>query len=142
MKKALFIISLFLFTFFVKDAQAKVLPQSAKAVKTTTTTKAATGISVYPYLRSDRRAVIVNFANLQNAKAVSYSLTYKTSEQEEGAMGAIVLKGPQTAFQELLFGTCSKGVCRYHSGITNAKLEISYTTISGKKYLKRFRIKV
>lgn len=98
--------------------------------------------NVSPRLRSDRRALIVNFSNLQNALAVSYSLTYKTSTQEEGAIGSLSLGGSASATSELLFGTCSKNVCKYHTGIKDAKLEVSYTTKSGKKYLKRYKIKV
>jgi len=118
---------------------AKVLPQARTERQTAVTSGA--GISVSPRLRADRRALIVNFANLQKAEAVSYVLTYQTTVQEEGAIGSLP-KGSSTATQELLFGTCSKNVCKYHTGISNAKLEVSYTTTSGKKYIKRFKIKV
>ena len=121
--------------------EAKVLPQAVKssggAVKVVNS-----GITVYPKLRADRRALNVTFGNLLKVKAVSYSLTYNTLEQQEGAMGAVVLTGASSQSQELLFGTCSKGVCRYHTGIKNVKLEVSYTTKSGKKYLKRYKIRV
>lgn len=155
-KKALSLGSIFsiflMFLFFSKTVEAKVLPQ-ARGVSTKTVVKSATGtnISVYPRLRSDRRALIVNFANLQSASAVSYSLTYKqslppsdgkTSTQDEGAMGSLSLGGSANANTELLFGTCSKNVCRYHTGIKDAKFEVSYTTKAGKKYLKRYKIKV
>lgn len=130
--------SLFLFT---KTAEAKLLPQ-AKSAKTAVKASGGTGIGVYPKLRADRRALVINFSNLQNARNVSYMLVYQTSTQEEGAMGAINLTGSSSASQELLFGTCSKNICRYHTGINNTRLEISYTTKSGKKYLKKYRIKV
>lgn len=134
------IFSLFILT---KNAEAKVLPQAAKSGKQTAVTKKSTGtgISVSPRLRGDRKALIVNFSNLQNATAVSYLLTYKTSTQEEGAMGGLNLTG-SNATQELLFGTCSKNVCRYHTNISNARLEVSYTSKSGNKYIKRFKIRV
>jgi hypothetical protein len=142
MKKVLvFIFILFALTFIPKNIFAKVLPQALKAGKTTTKT-VSSGINVAVNLRADRRAVNVNFSNLQNAKSVSYSLTYSTSDQDEGAMGAINFGSSSTAFQEILLGTCSKGVCRYHTGVKNVKLEVSYTTKEGKKYIKRFRIKV
>lgn len=134
------LITLLSFFIFTKDAEARLLPQ-ARGVQTTITTKSGTGISVFPRLRVDRKALVVNFANLQNATAVSYTLTYKTAVQDEGAIGSLALGG-SSATQELLFGTCSRNVCRYHTGIKNAKLEVSYTTKSGKKYLKRFKIRV
>lgn len=120
--------------------EARKLPQ-AKSTNGKIASSQSSSIGVYPRLRADRRAVLVSFSNLNNAQSVSYILTYKTNGQGEAAMGALNLNTPsQTA--EILFGTCSKNVCRYHSGISDAKLEVSYTTKSGKKYLKKFRIKV
>lgn len=139
-----FLINLLLFAFvFTPQIQAKVLPQATKsnanpkAAKSTGTT-----IGVYPKLRSDRKALVVNYSNLQNASSVSYLLRYKTNIQEEGAMGGLNLTGGSNSSSELLFGTCSKNVCRYHTGIKDAKLEVSYTSKSGKKYLKKFKIKI
>lgn len=123
----------------VEPVNAKVLPQSKGA--SVVTTRSST-IGVYPRLRADRRALIVNFSNLANAKQVAYMLTYKTSGQDEAAMGGLNLNGSSSQSAEILFGTCSKNVCRYHTGIRDARLEVSYTTINGKKYLKKFRIKV
>lgn len=135
---------LFSVFFLVSPSEAKVLPQAKSLQGSGSTVKnvTVTGIGVFPRLRNDRRALIVNFTNLQNAAAVSYALTYETSSQNEGAMGSLSLGGASNSSNELLFGTCSKNVCRYHVGIHNAKLEVSYTTKSGKKYLKRYKIKV
>lgn len=140
MKKTIFILALFSLFFFAESASAKVLPQ-AKSGQKTVTKSISSGISVSPKLRKDKRALNVSFSNLQNATSVSYLLTYKTSTQNEGAGGSLNLRS-KTATQELLFGTCSKNVCRYHTGINNMKLEISYTSKNGKKYLKKYRIKV
>lgn len=120
------------------------MPQAQKNIPKSTVAKNVkiTGIGVSPRLRSDRKALIVNFSNLQNAAAVSYLLTYQTSTQDEGAMGALGLKGSSQDKVELLFGTCSKNVCRYHTGVKDTKLDISYTLKTGKKYLKKYRIKV
>ena len=146
MKKLLTLaLALFLVSTFTSTAEAKVLPQAAKsapkaAVKTAPSTTG--GIGVSPRLRKDRRALNVYFSNLQNAKVVSYLLTYKTSSQQEGAGGSLNLTGGSTQNAELLLGTCSKNVCRYHTGIKDARLEVSYTSVSGKKYLKKYKIKV
>lgn len=146
MKKfSILTVVIFSLLFFVTSVEAKVLPQAAKSGP-----KQTAGISVSPGVRSDRKALIVNFANLQNAKAVSYLLTYKqvsssgskTNFQEEGARGDLNLIGSSNQTSELLFGTCSKNVCKYHTNIKDAKLEVSYTTKIGKKYLKRYKIKV
>lgn len=122
----------------------KVLPRAKPAGGT----KAATGtpsgrIGVSVKFRGDRRAIIVNFSSLSNASNVSYTLSYSTRGTTQGAGGSI---NPTTtgssASRELLFGTCSHGVCRYDSGITNAKLVVTYTLTNGKRYSKSFRIKV
>lgn len=123
----------------VEPVNAKMLPQSKGAGAVTSK---STSIGVYPRLRADRRALLVSFSNLSNAKQVTYMLTYKTSGQDEAAMGGLNLNGSNTQSAEILFGTCSKNVCRYHQGIRDARLEVSYTKASGKKYLKKFRIKV
>lgn len=127
---------------FTNNAHAKVLPQAAKLGKSAVVKTAGTGISVSPKIRGDRKALNVYFANLQNAKAVSYVLTYKTAVQEEGALGSLTLGGSSATSVELLFGTCSKNVCRYHTGINNMKLEVSYTSKTGSKYIKRYKIRV
>lgn len=132
-------LSLFIFT---KETQAKALPQAIKSPSKQAVVTKSTGINVTPKLRSDRKALIVYFSNLQNAKSVSYTLTYQTNIQQEGAIGSLNLTKVSTATQELLFGTCSKNVCRYHTGLNNGRLEVSYTTTSGKKYIKKYKIKV
>lgn len=144
MQRGLVYLLVFSFSLFVLSvsAEAKVLPQAQKAQsKSVVKNSGVSGIGVTPRIRADRKALTVYFSNLQNAKNVSYLLTYKASGQEEGAMGAINFTGSQ-ASQELLFGTCSKNICRYHNNIKDARLEVSYTTKAGKKYLKKYRIKV
>lgn len=143
MQRGLVYLLVFSFSLFVLSvsAEAKVLPQAQKGKVAAAKSSGGSGIGVTPKIRGDRRALNVYFSNLQNAKSVSYLLIYKASGQEEGAMGAINLTGSQ-ASQELLFGTCSKNVCRYHNNIKDARLEVSYTTKAGKKYLKKYRIKV
>lgn len=134
------LLALFVFT---KSAEAKLLPQASSGQKRVSSAKnSGTGIGVSPAFRADRRALVVYFSNLQNANSVSYTLTYNTGEQEEGAIGTLNLSNPSNNSAELLFGTCSKNVCRYHTNISNMKLEISYTSKSGNKYVRRYRMKV
>lgn len=136
-----FLIALFLLV--VPTVEAKVLPQAGKSgVKQTAFKSNGSTIGVSVKLRADRRAVLVNFSNLQNASAVSYQLIYTHDGQQEGAMGGLVLNGQTTDKAELLFATCSNNVCRYHSNVKDARLEISYTSKNGKKYLKKYKIKV
>lgn len=139
-----FCIILFFFFLLPGIGEAKVLPQAKKSTSTQRSSKVSTttGITVWPKLRSDRKSLTVSFGNLQNATEVSYSLTYSTDGRQEGVEGALSLGGSSSASRELLFGTCSKSVCRYHNNISNMKLEVSYASTAGKKYIKRFKIKV
>ncbi len=125
----------------VGNVEAKMLPQAKKAGQKAVKSSPSTSIGVYPYLK-DRRNLAINFSNLQNATAVSYLLTYKTNTQEEAAMGGLNLTGVSKQSAQLYLGTCSKNDCRPHIGVSNAKLEVSYTLKSGKKYLKKYRLKV
>lgn len=123
--------------------EAKLLPQtklgSAPASKNISSVQS---ITVFPRLRTDRQALLVTFGNLQNANTVSYTLQYATNGQQEGAIGTITLTGLRTAERELLFGTCSKNICRYHTRISNMKFEVTAELKSGKKVIKRYRVRI
>lgn len=142
MKQIVAFLALFVFLFVsIPSAEAKVLPQ-AKSQKATGKAVTSSSITVSPRLRADRKALLVSFGNLQNATSVSYTLTYTHDGQEEGAGGSVNPADGNTASRELLFGTCSSGVCRYHSGISNMKFEVTAQLKSGKKIVKRYRIRV
>ncbi len=141
LKVTLFVLSFFLFI-FSPIVEAKVLPRFSQANTNPVRKSAgAKSISVYPRLRSDRKALLVTFSNLQMASDVSYTLIYQTDGKDEGVSGSVDV-GSGNVTRELLFGTCSSGVCRYHSNIKNMRLEVSTTLTSGKRSVKRFRIKV
>ncbi len=130
-----------LFLFFPLEASAKVLPQahttgSGKTVAPKSTTTSKTMVTAK--LRGDRKALLVYFGNLQNATNVSYTLIYNTQGRQEGAGGSIRQEEGNTTTRELLFGTCSKNVCTYHSNITNMKLEVTGQLTSGKSFTRRF----
>jgi len=138
-KKLLFVTALIFLFYFIDAVHAgKILPQS-KSSKTTVSS--GTGISVTPKIRSDRQALLIYFGNLQNANSVSYMLIYQTNGQQEGAGGSVTASEGNTTSRELLFGTCSKNVCRYHQNITNMKFEVTAELKSGKKLIKRYKIK-
>lgn len=125
------------------DAAKKVLPQTKNKTSSTISKKSKiSGITVSPKLRWDRLALLVYFGNLQNANNVSYMLIYKTNGQEEAAGGAVTPNGKSNASQEILFGTCSKNVCRYHPGLSDMRLEVTADLKSGKKLFKRYRIRI
>lgn len=130
------------FVFSSEQAIAKTLPQTKSSGKTVIQRASGAGVSVFPKLRRDRQALIVTFGNLQNASTVSYTLVYTTNGREEGAGGSVRPSEGSSASRELLFGTCSKNVCRYHANITNMRLEVISKLKSGKTTTKRFRVKI
>lgn len=145
MKKILILaLAIFVFAALINPALAKKVLPRARGTTTKSTGGATTGkIGVSVRFRSDRLAIVVSFSNLTSAQRVNYTLSYNTRGTTQGAGGSIDPSTTgATASRELLFGTCSHGVCRYDTGITNAKLVVSYTLNNGKKYSKTFRLKV
>ena len=136
---ALFVLSVLAAPVLAKRVLPRAKPSAGRPASTVTGGK----VGVSARFRGDRRAIIVNFSNLTSARSVNYTLSYATRGTTQGAGGSIDPSTTgATASRELLFGTCSHGVCRYDSGITNAKLVVTYTLANGKKYGKTFRIKV
>lgn len=99
------------------------------------------GVKTSVRFRSDRRGLLINFGEFGNVVSVTYTLTYTSDGVAQGAMGTVA---PESAGQqrEVLFGTCSAGVCRYHTNIQNARLVIDSKLSSGLTVRKPYRIKV
>ncbi|OGK16402.1 hypothetical protein A2774_03020 [Candidatus Roizmanbacteria bacterium RIFCSPHIGHO2_01_FULL_39_12c] len=135
-----FIILFFFLLFSFNVVEAKLLPRfrsgGAKRVGF------SGGIGSNVRLRGDRQAIIVNFNNLSKASNVMYTLIYQTNGKDEGVSGSLDSSTGNSVARELLFGTCSHGVCRYHANITNMRLEILTTYKSGKRTLRRYKIRV
>ncbi len=133
---ALLLISLFL----VLPVEAKLLPRFSTPARNGGGSGGGS-VVVSPKLRGDRRALNVYFANLSKARSVSYILTYRGNDSDQGAMGSVDVASGNTT-RELLFGTCSTSVCTYHQGISNMRLEVTIELASGKKIIKRYRVKI
>lgn len=139
LKKLIIFCFIFAFAMVISsEIFAKVLPRSRGVSRS----GGRTGYFVSARLRPDRLALNVTFNNVGPVADISYSLSYQTAGNQEGAGGSIQPTGAGSLTRELLFGTCSAGVCRYHTGITNAKLEVTTTFKSGKQAVKRFKIRV
>jgi hypothetical protein len=92
-------------------------------------------------LSRNTNSVIVTFLNLGRAKREEYSLSYMANGIQQGVVGSFVPTGQATESRDLYFGTCSKGVCTPHYGITNASLTVTTTLKNGSSYIKRYRFK-
>ena len=137
---------LFLFAFLVfpKTVNAKRRLPRAVSIKTGGSAPAARtsrGVTAKVRFRGDRLAIIVDFSNLGIASRISYNLSYTTRGTTQGAGGDISSSGGSTT-RELIFGTCSGGVCRYDSGITKARFVVTTVLKNGVKIIKPFRLKV
>ncbi len=141
-----FILASTLILSFPRLVQAKKVLPRFQSTTTGTTSKTSTGSSktkpqVTVKFRNDRKAIIVTFSNLSVAQSISYNLVYSANGVDQGFGGNITeLSGTQT--REIVLGTCSHGVCRYDTGIKNAKFSVTYKLLNGKTYVKVFKLKV
>lgn len=130
---------LLLFIFIITFSQPILAKKSL--LKQAATGTGGNSVVISPKLRSpDRLALIVNFSNLLTAKSVSYSLTYNSQRVSQGVAGSIKPE-VNTTSRELLFGTCSSGVCRYHTNITNMRFVVTVKLKSGSQFTKSYRVK-
>lgn len=132
--------ALFFLSVLLGPVEAKVLPRFRIARKTGGAV--AVGSVVSARLRSDRQALLVTFSNLQRVNNAAYTLMYQTNGVDQGVSGSLDSAAGNSVSRELLFGTCSSGVCRYHGNITNMKFEVVSELPNGKRVIKRFRIRV
>lgn len=139
--RKIFLVLVALTLFFLANpgtAGAKKVLPTRKSSKTT-----SGSVTTSVKFRGDRRAIIVYFSGIPSARSIDYILSYNSRGTTQGAGGSI---NPATTAnstsRELLFGTCSHGVCRYDSGITNARLIITISLNSGKKIIRTYRLRV
>lgn len=90
----------------------------------------------------NKQSVTLYLANLQKTKNVQYQLSYMTDGKQEGAGGTINTKGKFSLSRNLLFGTCSNKVCRYHKKLKNAVLTVIITFQDGTSITKTFKLRV
>ncbi len=110
--------------------------------KKITRTRVSTGsIPAVVRYRGDRQGILLSLLNFNGLESVSYSFTYNTNGNPQGAGGTITAANNPTAQRELLFGTCSSGVCRYHFNLSNARLVLTGRTTSGRTVNRSYRIK-
>lgn len=119
----------------------RLLPRFQTTAKTRTQS-GTRGITTSVKFRGDRLAIVVTFSNLAIATKVNYFLSYNTRGTTQGASGSIADLSIDPIARELLFGNCSKGACRYDTGITNAKFVVTTYLPNGKRVIKTFRLKI
>jgi hypothetical protein len=116
-------------------------PQAMAAKKRVRITQAvATSYSSAKLSRASN-SIVVTFKNLSRVKRIEYALSYTANGIPQGVMGSFSPTGQSSETRDIYFGTCSKGVCTPHYGVTNASLIITTTLNSGATNTKRYTIK-
>ena len=110
---------------------------------TATTVRSSSGGSIPAVVRKrgDGLGLLMSFSHFNGIQSVAYSFTYTTGGLQQGAGGQVTAGNNPTAQRELLFGTCSRGACRYHSAVRDAKLVLTAIFTNGRKVAKSYRIK-
>lgn len=124
------------------EAAKKFVPRSTSS---TTVRRIASGggisIPAVVRYRGDKQGIYLYFSNFNGFDSVSYSFTYTSNGIPQGAGGTITNNNNPSAQRELLFGTCSSGVCTYHHNLTNARMVLTAHFSTGRVASKLFRIK-
>lgn len=100
----------------------------------------ARGVGISVRFKPNRLGLLLTFSNFDNIESGRYELLYEAGGITQAAGGTILIGDNNT--KELLFATCSHGVCTFHENIQNARLSIISKLKNGQTVLKPFRIKV
>jgi hypothetical protein len=75
--------------------------------------------------RSDGREVTLRLDNVKDADRVEYELEYQAGSTIQGVFGTIDLaKEKLPVSKKLLFGSCSRGKCRYDENVSGGSLTL------------------
>lgn len=143
MKRLIFLCFLVLALFFLSpgDAYARKLLPRAKPATSGASAVTSLGPAVKVKFRPDRLAIVATFSNLSKASSVTYMFSYNTRGTTQGAQGSVNASENNTS-REIIFGTCSHGVCRYDYGISGAKFVVTIKLPNGRRTIKTFNLKV
>ncbi len=103
--------------------------------------RAARAVYSSAKLSRGSHSVVATFNVLPGVARFDYTLSYAANGIEQGVVGSFVPTGGGSESRDLYFGTCSKGVCTPHYGITNASLTVTATLRGGATYIKRYSLK-
>src|SRR5690349_13273036 len=82
-------------------------------------------------LSRSSHSVVATFNQTAGVSRFDYVLNYAANGVEQGVVGSFIANGSGAESRDLYFGTCSKGVCTPHYGITGASLTITTTLKNG-----------
>jgi hypothetical protein len=77
--------------------------------------------------REDGREIKLTLAAVKDAAKVEYEMEYQAENLIQGVFGTIdFTKEPAPVSKDLLFGSCSKGKCRYDEGVSGGSLTLRF----------------
>ncbi len=127
---------------------APVLADTDPRTGTIWMTSGTGGVNVVPYVRSDRRAMFVDFEspdNFNNIQYIYFNLTYNADTMghigiKRGVEGSFIpsqqqpyksYNGKPYIRKQIYFGTCSNKVCAFDPNVRNVKLQVNTKYASG-----------
>ena len=84
--------------------------------------------------RADGKAVNLSVGNVpSDTDSIEYEIAYDNDKGlRKGANGKIIVKGEKDITRnDILFGTCSKTMCTYDTGVTSVSLTLRFTSAKG-----------
>lgn len=90
-------------------------------------------------ISKDKKEAVLTLSNLpKGTKNMDFTLSYTTSEKEDGSIGSITTEDSKSSYErKITFGTCSSGVCRYNPPISPVKLIIDFTGSYGERIFEK-----
>jgi hypothetical protein len=78
--------------------------------------------------RADGKEVTLGINEVKNATKVEYEIEYQTATLIQGAFGNIdFTKDTPPVAKNILFGSCSKNVCKFDEGVTGGSLTLTFS---------------
>jgi hypothetical protein len=139
-RKILFLIFAFVLSFVFPTEILAAKPRLSRGGSSPTAVTSS-GYRSSAKFKANRLGIILSLSGLNNTNSVSYELTYTSEGIPQGVISTVQTT-ENTATREMLFGTCSKNVCRWHTNIKDAKLIVTAKLKSGKTSRKTYRIRV
>ena len=140
-KYLLLVFLIIAFLAFPKNASAakKFIPK--KAASGGQSTGGGLGIPASVRYRPDKLALLLSFYNFSGIESINYSFTYTSNGLVQGVGGRVTASNDPSSVRELLFGTCSSGVCKYHENLSGTSLALTANFSNGTVAKKLYRVR-
>ena len=74
----------------------------------------------------------------KDTELIEYEISYNTAEEvPQGAIGKLDINGNTASKDQLTFGTCSSGTCRYHNLVGTVKLLLKFSGSYGERLFEK-----